>query len=585
MRARPAISRLIASQLTLDAAFTVAAGWTLLCWVAVVLGLNLSTLLCLSPLVLLPLLALRLPYQDDITAAPFLRFGSPATPRGRLPSALAFWFTLAVCWFAILWVSVPNPDDAFYLNVIESARSLHHQPLLRFDTLYGRPDLPLYNPVNKVMSHLLGVAAFARLTALPTATVYHIILPMLFAGLAVLAHALLLRRLIGQLWPVALLITLALLLTWGGNVETLGNYVLIRLFQGKGLFIAICSPAILLYALQFAQRPSWRTWLLLCAANIASVGATNAAMVLAPLATAMALTAATPLHRSSIPRLAAGALASAPCVTVLLCIWFAYPLGRVAETSTIGTVALSLGSPLRIGITVAAPLLILTLSGSQPLRRYAILTLLVVLNPLSGMVLDHAAHNLAWRIAWSVPFFALVAIALTLLLASRRTAIVGLALLAAFILSGDWPLRHSTITTYGFHTDLYGPYHAIALRACQRTAAGGTILAPESVSQVIAMLPDRPALVGVRTHYLDVSGQSLPPNEARWRMALFRGITIGQQKFFADFAAALEARPVETVVLPQAYRQAQRFRREFATLGYTLAETVDNHEIWIRPCQ
>lgn len=581
MQSRSTIPRLTLAQLTLDGAFILASSWTVLCWIAVASGATFPTLLRLSPLVLLPLLLLRLRPQDAPAPQIFRTPGMPL-PAGRLAPALVFAFVVAVCWGVILWVSVPNPDDAFYLNVIESARSATNQPLLRFDTLYGRPDLPLYSPVNKVMSHLLGVAAFARLTALPTALAYHIVLPLLFATLAVLTHALLLRRLVASLWPVALLITLILLLTWGGNVETLGNYILIRLFQGKGIFIAICSPAILLYSWQFSDHPSWRSWLLLCAANIASIGATNAAMILAPLATAIAMLAATRLQRSAVPRLVLGALATAPCFIVLLWLWLAYPLNKIAEVSTAGGLALSLGDPIRLGLTVAAPIILFALSGNQPLRKYAILTLLLVLNPLSGLALDHIAHNLAWRIAWTVPFFALVAVALTLLLAYRLTAILALVLLSAFVLAGDWPLRHSTITRYGLHTDNYGPTHGIAVRACQLTPQGGIILAPETVSQVIAMLPSPPALVGVRTHYLEVAAQSLPPAEAQWREALFRGITIGQQRFFADFASALESRPVNTVVLPQAYRQAQRFRRELLALGYTLADTVDQHEIWIK---
>jgi hypothetical protein len=213
-------------------------------------------------------------------------------PVSRRSLEKALWLVAVACIVLSLIAHRPDIDDAFYVNVAVAAADSPDQPLLRNDTMHGIDGLRLHLPVYRVHSYELANGLLAYLTGIPAIYCFHWLSAVLAALLLPLAYARLWRTLLPRLWLPATITTVLILVAVGETHRWYGNFGLVRIWQGKAIFLSVLLPLIQAYAIRFALQPKLWRWLLLVAAQIAAVGCTSSALWIAPFTTFVALVCA-----------------------------------------------------------------------------------------------------------------------------------------------------------------------------------------------------------------------------------------------------------------------------------------------------
>jgi hypothetical protein len=62
-----------------------------------------------------------------------------------------------------------------------------------------------------------------------------------------------------------------------------GRFFVIRLWQGKAVFVAVLVPILFVFLHEYAERPTRRLLLLLAASGVAGVGLTTTAIFVVPV--------------------------------------------------------------------------------------------------------------------------------------------------------------------------------------------------------------------------------------------------------------------------------------------------------------
>jgi len=227
----------------------------------------------------------------------------PVSSPGWERSLVVFAFLVA-----LLAISVhrPDSDDGMYINMATTAADFPDEPLLSFDGSLPDPGVALPEPAYR--SHSLEILAglFARISGLPAIAIMHIGIAFWAALLAVFAQAELQKILVPKQWLLATVFTILLLLALGETHRSYGNFAVVRIHQGKGILLTAILPLLITYAIHFMRSPSTRNWGLLLLAMIAATGISSAALVIAPVATALALVAAWGPSREATWRLLCG---------------------------------------------------------------------------------------------------------------------------------------------------------------------------------------------------------------------------------------------------------------------------------------
>lgn len=489
----------------------------------------------------------------------------PAAPIA--PERRASW-ERATGWLAALGALFPlfaqrrSLDDAYYVNVAVAAVDSPARALLRFDTLHGIPDLPIMFPVYKVNSYELLAAAVSYLSPLTAIQAAHWVLPAVFGGFVVLAHARLLRWLAPEFWLPALIATLAILLTVAETTSFYSNFAFVRLHQGKCVFLSVLIPLLIVYGVRFAQRPSVRGWLLLACAQVASLGLTSSAIWLAPVVAALSLAACLPVNRSGIRLLGVGLVASI------------YPLGagllvRAAQLGSMdsGKIPKDVEPLLRAGSAemlgegpIAALSWVALLSAwcfaRNPLASricvvFSLGFLAVLYNPLvattfASWVTGPGTHYrtfwllpipvflamiatapLAWRAAWASP---------ALRFATCLVSVLAFLSLAPslYLLSSE---NHVRFNPFGLKVP--PREYALARVIAERAPPRSWVLAPEEVSTWVVTFHQHPYPLMPRRLYLELTKEKITPAERDLRWALTE--YIAGARLFEDASSILRA--------------------------------------------
>jgi hypothetical protein len=480
------------------------------------------------------------------------RPGAATTPAQatRPPSTPAGWTSVGVLAWAVglgllsMWTQRPNPDDLFYVNVSQWVAAHGDFPVK--DTLFSDLAYPMAN-WPPVASYEGLVGTVARLTGAYAATVEYVVVTPLATFLSVLALWRLLRawRVSHLFWVLSTALVF-LLFDGSASYASPGNLFLTRLWQGKVVLLCVLVPVLLVYALQYVERPSRRRLAALALGGVASVGLSTTGIFLVPI---LALAGLAPLVLRDRRRAVLGLLALA-----------GYPLAAGIVTVAVGGRSADdfgarrlyrfdadwIGSQLLltelVGLVVVLALLLAALLVPHPAARVTsgLLALFTGYVFIPGAM--HLSYDLTglgptlWRISWAAAIAALVGVlaveggrrALARVLptgtwrhrAPVLSALVVMALLAAFgppILSEDT----GTVFRSPFHWQRSYSSRSVTGHILAATRPGDLVLAPESLSITIAVTSTDVKTVAPRDYYMEYL-QDDPSFHYSERLALVR---------------------------------------------------------------
>lgn len=548
-------------------------------------------------------------------------------PVGARFSAEAFLWALGVVVAAITLVAHrPSSDDTFYINIAVAAADSPGAPLLAGDTMIGVPGLELNLPIYKVhaIEALTGVLALLlRVRALDVA---YFVVPTAAALLTPLALGRLFRTLLPgsrALWATGF--ALLFLLVEGSAYAGFANHAFVRLHHGKGIFLTLAVPTLIVYALRFGAEPTRARFAMLLAAEVASVGLTSTAMWIAPLVLACSLACVFRPDRTRIRAFALGLFASAYPVGLGLSLRgqladvlpsmasdvevAPVPTGVPVEAEHLIADALSIGLD---GIDVQAMTLLVILSGwafyrpgtaaRRFLLTYVLMFFLFGWNPLLAPFEKAVVSPLFERIVWVLPVPALVALGFSSLMVERAprlvhygTRIVALSLVVVFLtfVPNTYALSRANFVTLKRPAHKAAREFEIAHLLNELTPGRGFVLAPQGISVWMTTEQLHAYPLATKPKYLRKQ-PSMPREEAALREALMRfaegmndhGKPASKgyiQRFEPTLAAALERFRIATACFPHDARTAGAFRRALRAAGFSRAMVHDDWEIWTRP--
>jgi len=549
-----------------------------------------------------------------------LRIGdSPAPAPRRDPTWERALWTLAVLGALLpLFVHKYSTDDGFYVNLAVAALDDPALPLLRYDTMHGIPDLPILLPVYQLGAfELLGaLAAFA--TGFTAIQACHWILPPLFAAFAVLAYARLLRELTPDRWLWSLCAALCVLVLVEETSQFYGGFSLLRMQHGKSVFVSVFAPLIIVYALQFARRPRLRGWVLLGAAQIASLGATTTALWAAPAVAGLALLSGSPLSRRGLRSVLVGATASAYVVIAAL-VFRARMLAESASSSAPAELGVRLvrifNEPIHDGGELVAAVWS-TVHGAGPFsaacflavlvawvvcrnpvtRRLSVVfplgLLLVLLNPWTALGVAHGVTGgpTYWRVLWVLPLAALLGVLLTAPLAwpdprvplrARAAAALLLTACAVTFVPTRFGLSAESRTRWeplGLDVKVpsYRPVEALVAHVPPRS----NVLVRASVSSWVTTFHHHPYPLVSRTAYLVDRGLE---DEAR-RLRLYWLVSgRSQPNVRSVLRRGIEDYELTGVCFRPESDTSDAIRRVLVSMGFERVYANDLAETWVRP--
>jgi hypothetical protein len=510
------------------------------------------------------------------------------------------WIAIAAIAGALITAVSHRPDwdDATYVGLVTRAQAETDEALL------GARVAPYY----RVHTYEPLVAALASVTGFPVPLVYYVVLPTLIGFLVVVVQCLATRELGGG-HVLGFAMVLIALVSWGDLHHSFGNFAFVRLFQGKAVVVSFFVPAILYYVVRYVRAPSSRSWTLLALTQVAAVGFSCNALIVAPLSAAAFLIASLRRARGSLKYAGLGLVASAYPVLILL----------VASSSTYGWkglwVVLSSGLTRALevwGVSAGADtdaglhevlgggfrgyLALFGLLGlaAVPIgsatyvsvTRLALAILAILLNPFSGELLKPFAQSITWRIFWAVPFpviLGLFAASLATLGEAGKWQRSGLAAAAALCCAfafapGNWTLSAADGTRIALPGYKVDSTYWVADAAIRVTEPGGLILAPESVAVWIPTFSNAPRAVAVRRMYLEV----LPAAEKVTQLRLFdlaEGVQLDRDQVMGALQALIDRR-VTTVVVSSSSSAMDAIRTTLGAHGYS-ERGIAGHRLFV----
>jgi hypothetical protein len=534
--------------------------------------------------------------------------GPPARGTGL---EIGLWLLGVACVGIALATHRPDLDDAFYVNLAVSAADFPRRPLLAADTLHGIEGLPLLLPVYQLHAYELANAALSWLTGIPAIYAFHWVAAGVAALFVPLAHARLLRRLAPEHWLGCVFALLVVLVAVGETHRWYGNFGLVRIWQGKAIALFVLMPLIYAYGIEFASRPSVRGWLLLSAAQIASVGCSSSALWLAPSGALIALCCVVRPSREGLRVFAIGATT---CLYVIVAGWlvkqsmsaggYGPSLKKPFDPGDRGLEALALlmGNGRVLAFALFATLSAWAWTSWEMARRFAIVAplavWLVLLDPFTErFVVANVTGSSFWRSLWALPVPLLMALVLaaplSLPLPRPRVSrpLASLALLTAFVLfvpsfgalseQNHGPGTRLRLGVPGLKVPPIAYRWAAALN--DSVPPGSQVLAPHYVSVWVPTFHEHAFPVSVRGAYLREIKRHVGTPRAVLRQVMtdYVGGTSEHEQAAAIFRRGLSELDVKGVVL----RSNDRSREARAILreaGFQRTLNAIDHEIWVR---
>ncbi|WP_122818347.1 DUF6077 domain-containing protein [Nocardioides pantholopis] len=449
-----------------------------------------------------------------------------------------------------LFVHLGDTDDPYYMNrsvwIAEQGNAATRDTMFSpevFNTPYGG-GIPVAS-----IEGLIGV--LAHLLRLETGTVAYLLVTPVASALSVWALWRLVRAWAPRRQLLALLAAVAFLLLSGDSM--LGNFWIVRIWQGKVLAVAILMPLIWAYLTDLAGTRDAgerrRLLLLLLAAGVAFFGLTPTAMVWAPLMFAAALLAAVVL-RSRPLALGGGLMVLGPIVSGLAVVVFSSEVGGKdpVPLSAYDSFVRMLGD---LAPMVALSLVALALAPALAARGAAtalaaasVLAAVVVYAPgILGLVnLVTGSGPILWRMLYVAPVPVLVGLLVTLPWATpravrpalvRAVAVAGVAVVVLGLAFGGRPIWSHT-GHGGPVTVEDGPVWKLDLealddvRALDERGMEGVVLLPPRRMKVMTMYTTEAFPVVPRDWFV---GNIEEPAASRKARKLLSGVAAGKPPF------------------------------------------------------
>jgi hypothetical protein len=503
-----------------DAAVCVFGVWQVFAIACVYGGVSFTVMSWLAPLVLLVGMLVWLWAAED---APLRRTRSPLVAVTAMASAVA-----------VLGLNRPDMDDAYYLNAAMQTVANPDLAVLSFDGMHGDVTVPIQQLIHRPQTYELLVASVMSWSGISGDFAYFVLLPAMFALLATAVTSTFLRELGVRWFGVGTLFWLVLMLAWGDGHRTFGNFGLVRLFQGKGLFLCIGVPVIVLMAKRFMDRPSAGRWLMMALAGLAAVSFTSSGLLIAPVCIGIALLAGVRDPRSLI-RSGFGLLAATPVLAILGLVQRELstqgPLISDGDVATMWSVLGASRGWWVLALLTWLPLLAFwrALPSRRWLLAYTGLAFLLVLNGQTAQPLaDHVAALFSWRLYWVIPVPLLLSAAFAIAVRgapNRFGAPAWVALVAAggLLFSGPWVPRKGNQTRWTFaQPKRPATEDALNRKVRELTAADDLVLMPQYPASFMTHHLDAPRMVAVRHFYVKNLARHWGQQETNDRLALMR---------------------------------------------------------------
>ena len=502
----------------------------------------------------------------------------PLTEPVRYHSAVIEWMVLAaligIATIFALCSNRPDLDDCSFLQL--AAQTLNHpgRPPLSFDAALGQIIPALRFAPYRIASYELLVAWIAEWSGLELSSVYYLLMPGLCSGLGMVVAFVFVRPFFSSR-RVALLATtvfLLLMFAWGETHIAYGNRVFVRLFQGKGLIIALTTPFAITVGLMMIRSPAPLLVMVLFVVNICAVGVSSSGLVMTVF-TGLIICAASvtrDLRKTVLACLSVGVTLAYPAA---LALWLATQKKSGISLSEVGTylpINASLGLHVRESAALAALLLCFAVFHAQRdnVRRLLVGCVVgVILNPwFSFLIATITSRNMSWRLAWAAPVPLLVSIGLVAGLrvddhgpifpVKKRALAVGLLSvcpLSLFLFSPGWVVSPANHVVWGYPAaKLPAEYHAARKIAAKirHVRPHGTVLAHMDIAAWLPLaLPDVGLVMPGHMYHIQFQ-TILPQSDHEARMQLFQAACSHSPDFGAR-VKALHAYNVRWVVLPE----------------------------------
>lgn len=438
-------------------------------------------------------------------------------------NTVTFVVALIAALLATLFINRPNPDQTLSIHMAASVLDHPTTPMYLVDTMHGIPGaylLPTYR-----------VESFEPLAALTTQAfglgepvwAFHLVLAPIFTIFSVCAAALLLSRLLPRWWGWGALALVSVLLLLRGTYTSYGNFAFLRMFEGKSPFVTALVPLIAVFAMDFVDRPSPGTWILLALAQVSAVGLTANALYAAPMAAGLALVASWRPSWRATRRIGVGLLASIYPVTlaVILRATIIHDGLKLEDFQQLIPIDMAARLVLGNGFTLWLWLLAL-LSGwsvlrDRSLRHWTLAVclgfMLLNMNPYLDKYWGQyvTAKYLTWRLLWPVPlpiFLAAFVVQGVRGIASPHLARKGLAVVVALACAATLAIAKpwvDPIVSGQLRLGRKVPHAEYDVAAQLNRLAGSEVpvLAPENVAEWIPTFRHNAYAVVARLHYTE----------------------------------------------------------------------------------
>ncbi len=507
---------------------------------------------------------------------------------------------LAACLVTLV-ANRPDADDAFYLSVPATLLRFPQQPVLLQDTIYRLPDLPIQLPVYRLHSYEVLIGVLARLSGINHAVIAYLWLPPLFALLSIVAWARLLRLLAPAHWSKILVILFICVLMLGEAHRDYGNFAFVRMFQGKAILVTCIVPCIFALALEYGHRPNINNWTILFAAQIAAIGITSTGLFVAPAAAWLGLVATWRPSSEATRRVLLGMLASvyvlaAAAILAVMTHAGAGVLTPSPMPSSLPWMDQVLG-PRSTLILLATLLSAWSCTDNQAQSRWLLSTslcfLLTVLNPYLRPLVAHYVTGVStyWRLFWAIPLPFMLAIMLHFawmqakLWQSRRLIATACATALITMCLFAWQensLRRENQVQLGIPgLKVPGAEYSIAQRVATLVQENDVLLAPESITTLLAGFTLHPELLSVRSIY---TVNAFGSEDGRRRLALQQYVT-GVQRLPDGpdaLASAITSYQLTAIVVARSAAWSQEISTTLQARNWQRTD-LGSYDLWIAP--
>jgi hypothetical protein len=441
--------------------------------------------------------------------------------------ALAWALGLAILSLVLVR---PDSDDTQYVRLSTWIADRGEFPLR--DVLFSDQvfEAIFYPPLSSFEAF---VGAAAHLGGVSGAGATYYLVPPVATALAVLALWRLLRSWNAPLVWLALSTALVFLLWAAQEHRTLGNLFVGRIWQGKVILLAVLVPLLFVLLRNYVCDPGWRQLVLLAAAGAAGVGLTSTGSFLVPVLAAGCLA---PFALRAPGKAALGFAATA-----------AYPLGALLVTAALGgrraggdlasdvvageiarfVLDDGLFAFVALAAALAAPLLLRNRRDALMVAGTLLLVVVLYAPPVPSLVWEITGiGRVLWRLAWVVPFAAVVgAVATGVPLRGRHPALraVPAVLLGAVFVAWGTPVWSDAVLEGEPSWKRLPLQLTEARRIVSRAESGDVILAPAQVSQTILVMSDEVTTVSPRPFYV-LALEDEPGGHAEERLLLAAAI-------------------------------------------------------------